>query len=285
MKLGIGLPNHIADVAGPVVLGWARRGEERGFESVTTIDRLFYPGVDSLIALATAAGATTELMLVTNVLLAPMYPVVPLAKQLASLARISSGRLVVGLGVGNRPDEYASTGADFQRRGRILDEQVERLRGLWTGERVAHDAALCPAPGPIPVLFGGRSEATVRRVVGAGDGWAAGAVRHHDEQAGLAERIRAGWQAAGRPGRPYLQASVNFGLGPAAAVAAGREHLARYYGFAPDYARVNVADMVCSAADARDTVRRYRDLGFDRLLFHPTTEAVEQVDFLADAIL
>jgi hypothetical protein len=137
----------------------------------------------------------------------------------------------------------------------------------------------------IPLLFGGRSAAAVRRVVAIGDGWAAGAVRHYDEQAELARRIRTGWHDAGRPGRPYLQASVNFGLGPAETVAAGREHLARYYGFVPDYAQVNVADMVCSAADARDRVRRYRDLGFDRLLFHPTTEEVEQVDLLADAIL
>ncbi|MGB8405934.1 MAG: LLM class flavin-dependent oxidoreductase, partial [Mycobacterium sp.] len=108
---------------------------------------------------------------------------------------------------------------------------------------------------------------------------------HYDAQAELAERIRSGWQAAGRSGRPYLQASVNFGLGPAEAVAAGRDHLARYYGFTPEYAQVNVDDMLCSADDARDTVRRYGELGFDRLLFHPTGVAVEQVDRLADAIL
>jgi alkanesulfonate monooxygenase SsuD/methylene tetrahydromethanopterin reductase-like flavin-dependent oxidoreductase (luciferase family) len=285
VKLGIGLPNHIANVTGAAVAQWARRAEQRGFESVTTIDRLIYPGVDSLIALATAAGATDDLTLVTNVLLAPLYPVAPLAKQLGSLARISGDRLVVGLGVGNRRDEYAVTGADFTRRGRILDEQVERMRRLWAGEPVAEDTALCPAPATIPLLFGGRSPATVRRVITTGDGWAAGAVRDYDTQEELAERIRTGWQAAGRSGRPYLQASVNFGLGPAEAVAMGREHLTRYYGFVPEYAQVNVADMVCAVDDARETVRRYAAMGFDRLLFHPTVEAVEQVDRLADAIL
>lgn len=285
MKVGIGLPNHIADVRGSAVAQWACRSEEVGFESVTTIDRLFYPSVDPLIALAAAAGATSALTLVTNVLLAPLYPVVPLAKQLASLAHLSGSRLVVGLGVGNRRDEYASTGADFHRRGRTLDVQVEQMRRLWAGEPVVDDTSLCPAPLQIPLLFGGRSAATVRRVIATGDGWAAGAVRHYDEQAELAERIRAGWRAAGRPGRPHLQASVNFGLGPAETVTAGRDHLARYYGFAPEYAQVNVADMVCSASDARDTVSRYQALGFDRLLFHPTTEGVDQVDRLADAIL
>jgi alkanesulfonate monooxygenase SsuD/methylene tetrahydromethanopterin reductase-like flavin-dependent oxidoreductase (luciferase family) len=281
VKLGIGLPNHIAGVAGTGITEWARRAEERGFESVTTIDRLRYPGLDSLIALAAAAGVTTDVTLVTNVLLAPVYPVVPLAKQIAAVAQISGGRLVVGLGVGNRPDDYASTGTDFDRRGKILDEQVERMRRLWTG---AGDAPLC-APVSVPLLFGGRSAATVRRVTTVGDGWAAGAVRHYDVQAELVQRIRSGWAAAGRRGRPYLQASVNFGLGPEQAIAAGKDHLARYYGFSPEYAQVNVDDMVSSPGEARDTVRRYRDLGFDRLLFHPTTAGVEQLDRLADAIL
>ncbi|MHA3019261.1 LLM class flavin-dependent oxidoreductase [Mycobacterium sp. BMJ-28] len=281
MKLGIGLPNHIAGVAGTGITEWARRAEERGFESVTTIDRLCYPGLDSLIALAAAAGATTDVALVANVLLAPVYPVVPLAKQIAGVAQISGGRLVVGLGVGNRADDYASTGTDFDRRGKILDEQVERMRRLWTGDG---DAALC-TPVSVPLLFGGRSSATVRRVTTVGDGWAAGAVRHYDVQTELVQRIRSGWAGAGRAGNPYLQASVNFGLGPEQAIAAGKNHLARYYGFNPEYAQVNVDDMVSSPDDARDTVRRYRDLGFDRLLFHPTTAGVEQLDRLADAIL
>lgn len=282
MKLGIGLPNHIAGVAGGSIAQWARRAEARGFESLTTIDRLRYPGLDSLIALAAAAGATTDVALVTNVLLAPVYPVVPLAKQIAGVAQISGGRLVVGLGVGNRRDDYASTGADFDRRGKILDEQVDRLRGLWTD---TGDAAVCAAPVSVPLLFGGRSAATVRRVTTVGDGWAAGAVRHYDLQAELVGRIQDGWAAAGRDGRPYLQASVNFAVGPDDIVDAGKAHLARYYGFSPEYAQVNVDDMVSSPDEARATVRRYRDMGFDRLLFHPTTAGLDQLDRLADAIL
>ena len=72
---------------------------------------------------------------------------------------------------------------------------------------------------------------------------------------------------------------------PAETVAAGRKRLARYYEFIPQYAQVNVADMVSSADDARGTIRRYRELGFDRLLFHRTSAGIEQVDHLADAIL
>ena len=80
------------------MVAWARRAEQRGFESVTTIDRLVYPSIDSVIALALAAGATTALALVSNILLAPLYPPAILAKQLASLAFAASDRIASASG-------------------------------------------------------------------------------------------------------------------------------------------------------------------------------------------
>jgi hypothetical protein len=64
----------------------------------------------------------------------------------------------------------------------------------------------------------------------------------------------------------------------------GRQNMADYYGFIPEYAKLNVADLISTPEDARDTVRAYSDLGFDRLLFHPTVARDHQVDRLADAI-
>jgi hypothetical protein len=87
MKVGIGLPSHIAGVPGPLNTTWARHGEQRGFECVAAIDRLVYPSLDALVALALAAGATESIGLVTNILLAPLYPAAVLAKQLAALIR------------------------------------------------------------------------------------------------------------------------------------------------------------------------------------------------------
>ncbi len=102
MKIGIGLPNNVVGVPGPMMVEWARRAEQRGFESVTTIDRLIYPSIDSIVALALAAGATNELALVTNILLAPLYPPAILAKQIASLALAAGDRLAIGIAVGAR---------------------------------------------------------------------------------------------------------------------------------------------------------------------------------------
>jgi hypothetical protein len=134
-------------------------------------------------------------------------------------------------------------------------------------------------------VFGGKSKATLRRATTVGDGWVAGALRAYPEQSAFAERVRAGWAEASRGGDPQIHASVNFAFGDDGVVQAGRDHLARYYGFIPDYARLNVDDMLTSAQDARDTVRAYRDLGFDRLLFHPAVASPDQVDRLADAVL
>ncbi|HKQ02681.1 MAG TPA: LLM class flavin-dependent oxidoreductase, partial [Actinomycetes bacterium] len=92
MRIGIGLPNPVLDVPGRLVVSWARRAEERGFSSLATIDRIAYPSYDSLTALTAAAGATDRIGLVTNILVAPVYNPVLLAKVTASLDQLSGGR-------------------------------------------------------------------------------------------------------------------------------------------------------------------------------------------------
>lgn len=285
MHIEIGLPSHIAHVRGRLTVEWARRAEHRGFAGLAAIDRLVYPSLDAMTALAVAAGATTGIRLTFNVLLAPLYPAVLLAKQVSTLAEASGGRLRLGLGVGSRCDDYTAVGVDYQRRGRILDETAALLRAACEAEVVTGDQPLCPAPVRIPILFGGRADATIRRAVTVGDGWTAGALRDYANQSVFAERVRAAWAARGRSGRPWLQASVNFAFGDDEAVAAGRRHLQSYYGFKPDYAALNVADMLTTPQEAAQTVRAYADLGFDRLVFHPCVPDTGQVDRLANAVL
>lgn len=285
MHIGIGLPSHIAHVPGLLTAEWARRAEQRGFAELAAIDRLVYESLDSIVALSVAAGATTDIGLMTNVLLAPLYPAVLLAKQVATLADASGGRLALGLGIGSRPDDYTAVGVDYRRRGRILDETVALLRDMCDAKVVTGDKALSSAPVRVPILFGGRADATIRRAATIGDGWTAGALRDYANQSVLADRVRAAWAEANRAKRPWLQASVNFTFGDADTVAAGHAHLQRYYGFKPDYAALNVADMLTSPHEATQTVRAYRDLGFDGLVFYPCVADINQVDHLADEVL
>src|SRR5205807_3458943 len=100
---------------GTAMADWARRAEERGFSCLATIDRIVYPSFDSLTTLAVAAGATSRIGLFTDILLAPAYPPVWLAKATASLDAMSGGRLTLGLGVGGRPDDFAAMDRPFER--------------------------------------------------------------------------------------------------------------------------------------------------------------------------
>src|SRR3954470_20882230 len=99
MKIGIGLPNPILGADGRTIVEWARRADELGFSTLATIDRIAYPSYDSLLVLAAAAGATERIGLLTNVLLGPTRNPVLLAKEAASLDRLSGGRFTLGASV------------------------------------------------------------------------------------------------------------------------------------------------------------------------------------------
>ena len=121
MEIGIGLPAAIAGVEGQTLLDWARRAEVRGFSTLAAIDRVAYGNYEPLVALAAAAAVTERIRLTTSILLAPVRSNHTLfAKQAASVDRLSNGRLVLGVGVGRREDDYTECGLDFHARGREL---------------------------------------------------------------------------------------------------------------------------------------------------------------------
>src|SRR6266545_4739503 len=116
-QIGICIPTATPDVQPTTVLDFARRAEAAGADSVWTIDRVVANNAEPLISLAAAAGATRRVRLGTAVLLAPLRKPVWLAKQVATLDQISGGPAVLGLGVGNRHDDFSATGSEFERRG------------------------------------------------------------------------------------------------------------------------------------------------------------------------
>ena len=136
MDIGIGLPSTIRGTTGEQVVEWARRADRAGFSSLGTIDRLVYDNYEPLIALAGAAGATERIRLVTSVLLAPLRAnAAMLAKQAASLQKLSNGRLVLGMGVGGREDDFEASGVPLNQRGKWLDEALAEMTAIWGGER------------------------------------------------------------------------------------------------------------------------------------------------------
>src|SRR5579884_2696807 len=272
MDVGIALPATIPGVDGATVLEWARRGEARGFSVLGAIDRLVYPNYEPLVALAAAAAVTERIRLATTILIAPYRLNTKLmAKQLASIDRLSGGRLVAGIAIGARPDDYEASGASLEDRGRRFDRQIVEMKEVWDGKEYGFAGGIGPTPardGGPPLIFGGNADAQVRRVAEHGEGWIAGG-GGPDSFRATAEKVRQAWRDAGREGEPHMMALDYFALGEDAE--GHRERTIRdYYGFAGPYAdhlvEVSVAD--------EDTLRRhldeYRSLGCDEVVFCPT---------------
>lgn len=286
MQIGIGLPNPVPGTAGALLPRWAQRSEERGFSALATIDRVAYPTFDSLTTLAAAAGATSRIGLVTNILLAPLYPTALLAKTTASLDQLSGGRLTLGLAPGGRADDYAVAGSEFAGRGRAFDAALDELHRAWRGEPIGgSDKPVAPpaVAGAVPVLIGGDSDAAMRRTVTYAAGWTVGGSGPEAAAAG-ADRVRAAWAEAGRDGEPRLAALTYYSLGEDAE-SDSRTYLGDYYAFLGEWAGA-IADGALRTPEAiRDTVRAYDDAGFTELYLDPTVAALDQVDRLADVVL
>jgi probable F420-dependent oxidoreductase len=134
--------------------------------------------------MALIAGATEKIELVPSVIMLPARQTVLVAKQAATLDRMSGGRLRLGVGIGRDKVEYDALGMDFHNRGARCEEQIELLRLLWTQETVEFDgkwdqvsgAGINPLPyqKPIPIWLGVRGVPVprVRRRIGRqADGW------------------------------------------------------------------------------------------------------------------
>jgi alkanesulfonate monooxygenase SsuD/methylene tetrahydromethanopterin reductase-like flavin-dependent oxidoreductase (luciferase family) len=285
MDIGIGLPNAVPGTDGEQLIEFARRADNAGFSGLGTIDRLIYPNYESLIALAAAAAVTERIPLATTVLLAP-YRNNPalLAKQAATLQRLSGGRLTLGLGIGWREDDYEASGLSFEDRGKLFDEVLEQLGPHWSGS--SDDTALGPevSADPPQVILGGSIDKAFKRAAKYGAGWMLGGGTPEQFAEGR-EKLEAAWSEAGREGTPKGWALAYFALG-ASAEEDAKSYLTHYY--AKRGAETANA-IAASAATDEDTVLAYiqafTEAGCDELFLMPCSPDPEQVDLLASAAL
>ncbi|MDN3262404.1 TIGR03619 family F420-dependent LLM class oxidoreductase [Streptomyces sp. CSDS2] len=186
LRLGVSLQPRWPLHDGAAVLRAARHAEELGFDHVAVGNRLLVSGfgldTDPFVLLSAVAGATSRLRLLTSVLVAPYYPALVLANQAATLDVISGGRLILGVGTGWNPDEFAAVGVPAGERGARTDDHLGAAKALWTRRpadfdgpftrlRAAHLGVPPVTPGGPPVWVGGHSDAALRRVVRFGAGW------------------------------------------------------------------------------------------------------------------
>lgn len=138
--------------------------------------------LDPMVALSFAAAATSRITVATGVLLLPEHNPVVVAKQAASLDRLSGGRLTLGVGVGWSREEFAALGVPFEDRAARTAEYVAAMRTLWREDVASFDGkfvgfdSIRVNPKPvrdrrIPIVVGGNSDPALRRVAAWADGW------------------------------------------------------------------------------------------------------------------
>lgn len=170
----------------------ARAADRSGFAYIAGCDHVAVPRrlaepmstiwYDPVATLSFLAGVTERVLLMSHVAVVGLRHPLVTAKQYATLDHLSGGRLVLGVGAGHVREEFEAVGADFERRGSVLDETIDALRAAlgpeeypsFQGERFAF-SGLGQRPRPaqrrVPIWVGGSSPAAVRRAALRGDGW------------------------------------------------------------------------------------------------------------------
>jgi probable F420-dependent oxidoreductase len=176
--------------------------EEAGFDTFVVPDSLCYaehsdskypymkngdrefledkPFVETFALISYLAAITERIRFTTSVVKLPLRHPVLLAKQLSSVALLSNNRLTLGVGLSPWPEDYAAVDVPWAGRGKRLDEMIDIIRGLCSGDYFEYHGEvfqvpsikLCPvASEPVPIIIGGHSEPAMRRAVCKGDGW------------------------------------------------------------------------------------------------------------------
>ncbi len=231
MKFGIMFASVGAFAGAEGAAAIATAADEMGLESIWSVEHVVIPDgyqsrypynesgrlplgdgadiPDPLIWLAYVAGITRQIKLATGILIVPQRNPLILAKECASLDRLSGGRFELGIGVGWLAEEFQALGVPFEDRGGRTDDYLQAMTALWTQEKASYhgkyvdfDAAISdPSPinGTVPIIVGGHSRAAARRAGRFGTGFFPVQAEEHDYPE-LFELMKAEARAHGRDG-------------------------------------------------------------------------------------
>ena len=273
MRFGVMFANVGPMTTPEGAIGIGQICEEAGIESLWTVEHVVVPvGYESqypysptgrmpgpehsdipdpLIWLAYVAAATKTIRLATGILILPERNPLILAKELATLDRLSGGRVELGIGVGWLEEEFHALGIPWERRGDRTDDHVEVLRKLWADGPATHDSDFSsfgelysrprPTQGTIPIVVGGHTKPAARRAGRLGDGFFPGSGTH-EELTELIEVMRK------------------------TAVEHGRD---------PDAIEITSGGQGALGSGALDEVKRLADLGVSRVIIPPLAFDIE----------
>jgi len=280
MKLAIGLPATIPDTPPDLILEWAKRADNAGFSSLGIIDRLVYPNFEPMMTLAAVSSVTKRARLMTTVLIVPLRNAAVLAKEAATLDRLSGGRLTLGFGIGGREDDSRAAGIAHGRRAKRFEQQLNLMRRIWSqqpvGEQVAKIGPLPVQQGGPEVLIGGYTPVAASRAGRLGDGFIGGGGIDAQTALSFYKVATESWKSSGRKGKLRFVCSTYFALGENSAQK-GAAYIRDYYGFMGPRVEGVVNAILSTPNAVNDAIRSFRDVGADELILWPTIAELEQV--------
>lgn len=291
MKIGLCLPYMKAGLTRDDYLNWFRAVDQGPFHSLSCGERIHGPSYDMRVLLSAAAAVTSRVEITPTLYVLPMHSAVRVAKEIATLDILSGGRINrVALGYGGREADYEAVGARFTGRYGRMDDQVEQMRRVWSGEEIVEGAGSIGPPPSSPdgprLLAGAMGPKSINRCARWADGlyaWSGNGEREELER--FFAMADAAWEGAGRTTAPYRLGGFWYTLADD-----GQRKLYDYvYDYlaiaGPDIATMMAETVHRSSADAiTAALDNAEAAGCEELFMVPATAELVEVEQLAEII-
>ena len=274
VKLGIMIPHFGAAAQPGMVETVAREAEELGLDSIWTGDHLIVPSTESyisnfvydpLMVMAAAAAVTERISIGVSVLVIPYRHPIVVARMLATLDQMSSGRVILGAGVGWMEREFSALGLDVHQRGALTDEYLDCIDALWDTDPTTFHGRWVnfeemrqrpkPLQDPLPVWVGGASAPAIKRAAERGTGW----LPSNAGREAFATAVAAYRGACQDAGRPVGTICLRTTMQPEG-----------------DSAASDRPDFTGTDAEIASDIDAFEALGADHIQFAPTVRTLEQ---------
>jgi probable F420-dependent oxidoreductase len=278
--------------------------EELGFDSLWVWDHVLlgvqpnFPIIESLTLLTAIAARTKKIKLGTGILVLPMRNPVILAKQLGSMDLLSNGRLIMGMASGWYKREFDAVGVPFEKRGKIMDENLEILKRFWTEDMVKGDYMFhkIPAgvmfPKPVqkphpPLLIGGYVDRVLKRAAVAGDGWLTYFYRPESFAKSWAKICDFAKEVGKDPDKLLnaAQLPIRIGKSRAAVESEMMEWLGKEWDYASWSESTKDSAILGTVDECVEQLKAHIAVGTQKLIFVPYRYEMEQIEIIAREII
>lgn len=295
--IGLSIPGTAPDRTPRTSIEFAQRAEAAGAHSVWATDRLVDSTPDVFVTMAAVAATTTRVLIGSSVTLGVLRPPLLLAKSAASVDVLSNGRVILGLGVGSREEDFRAAQVPFAERGRRMDDAIGILKLAWSGEPIRFDGRIhhldlgpfreLPVQRPHPpIWFGGGAPSVLKRTAEVGQGFIAST---SSGPAGFREQwatIAAHADAVGRDIAEITPAALSYAaVAPDRqdAEALMRDHLIRSFG--PARLERGLGPLVGTPDDLVRGAHTYFDAGVQVLIVASVSADPRHLDLLCERVL